>query len=119
VNRILLLVLVFAVFPARLSHAQDRALSAILVELIQAEVRLAPPPAGSGFPSHEAHFLPGEDQILTPYLFNQAIVSQLSTYPVGSPSGGFTYTFDPGLGTYSRSSDTFGPSFAGPRPRGR
>jgi hypothetical protein len=104
--------LALMVFDARLLHAQDRALSEILVELIQADVRLAPPPAGSGFATHEAHFLPGEDQVLTPYLFNQAIVSQLSTYPVGSPAGGFTYTFDPGLGTYSRSSNTFGSSFA-------
>ena len=49
--------------------------------------------------------------MLTPYLFNQAIVSQLSTFPLGTPAGGLTYTFDPGLGTYSRSSTTFGPTF--------
>jgi hypothetical protein len=36
----------------------------------------------------------------------------LSTYPLGSPSGGFTYTIDPALGTVTRSSDSFGPSFA-------
>ena len=36
----------------------------------------------------------------------------LSTYPLGSPSGGFTYTIDPALGTLTRSSDSFGPSFA-------
>jgi hypothetical protein len=112
VIRILCLALAFAILPSRSLHAQDRVLSEILVELIQADVRLASPPAGSGFPTHEAHFLPGLDQVLTPYLFNQAIVSQLSTYPIGSPSGGFTYTFDPALGTYSRSSDTFGASFA-------
>ena len=64
------------------------------------------------FQSHEAHFLPGEDQQLTPFLFNQAIVSQLSTFPLGSSSGGFSYTFDAQMGTYARTSDTFGPSFA-------
>ena len=56
--------------------------------------------------------MPGEDQQLTPFLFNQAIVSQLATYPLGSSSGGFTYTFDSSLGTYARSTNSFGPSFA-------
>jgi hypothetical protein len=105
------LTLSLAVFTPRLLFAQETPLSEILVDLIQADVRLAAPPPGTPFSSHEAHFLPGTDQVLTPYLFNQAIVSQLSTFPLGSSAGGFTYTFDPGLGTYSRSSSTFGPSF--------
>ena len=87
-------------------------LSQILVKLIQSDVRLAGPPPGSTFPSHEAHFLPGEDQRLAPYLFNQSIVSQLSTFPLGSSAGGFSYTFDPTLGTYTRTTNSFGPSFA-------
>ena len=49
-------------------------LSQLLVNLIQAEVRLAPPPPG--FQSHEAHFVPGLDQALAPYLFNQLLVAQ-------------------------------------------
>jgi hypothetical protein len=98
-----------ALLPAG-AAAQDTPLSEILVHLIQSDVRLAPPPPG--FPSHEAHFLPGEDQKLAPYLFNQAIVSQLSSFPVGSSAGGFSYTFDPALGTYARSTNSFGPSFA-------
>jgi hypothetical protein len=110
-TRILLLTLSLAVCPPRPAAAQATPLSEILVDLIQADVRLAAPPPGTPFSSHEAHFLPGTDQVLTPYLFNQAIVSQLSTFPLGTPAGGFTYTFDPGLGTYSRSSNTFGPSF--------
>lgn len=110
-TRILLLTLSLAVCTPRLLFAQATPLSEILVDLIQADVRLAAPPPGTPFSSHEAHFLPGTDQVLTPYLFNQAIVSQLSTFPLGTPAGGFTYTFDPGLGTYSRSSNTFGPSF--------
>ena len=109
--RVLLLTLSLAVCTPRLLLAQETPLSEILVDLIQAEVRLAAPPPGTPFSSHEAHFLPGSDQVLTPYLFNQAIVSQLSSYPLGTSAGGFTYTFDPGLGTYSRSSSTFGPSF--------
>jgi hypothetical protein len=92
--------------------AQEDHLSEILVRLIQSEVRLAGPPPGSVFPSHAAHFLPGEDVQLAPYLFNQAIVSQISTFPIGSSAGGFSFTFDPALGTYTRTTDTFGPSFA-------
>ena len=70
-------------------------------------------PAGSPeFPSHAAHFRPGVDQQQTPQQFNQQIVTLLATLPVGSSSGGFTYTFDPELGTFSRSSDSFGPLFA-------
>jgi hypothetical protein len=47
-----------------------------------------------------------------PSQVNQALLTMLSTYPLGSPSGGFTYTIDPALGTLTRSSDSFGPSFA-------
>jgi hypothetical protein len=110
-TRVILLTVSLALCAPRLLLAQETPLSEILVDLIQADVRLAAPPPGTPFSSHEAHFLPGTDQVLTPYLFNQAIVSQLSTFPLGSSSGGFTYTFDPGLGTYSRNSSTFGPSF--------
>ena len=110
-TRVLFIVLAIALCSSRPLFAQETPLSEILVNLIQADVRLAPPPPNTPFASHEAHFLPGTDQVLTPFLFNQAIVSQLSTYPLGTPAGGFTYTFDPGLGTYSRTSSTFGPSF--------
>ena len=44
--------------------------------------------------------------------FNQAIVSQLSTLPLGSSAGGFTFTFDPNTQTFTRNSDSFGPSLA-------
>ena len=44
-----------------------------------------------------------------PSQVNRALLTMLSTYPLGSPSGGFTYTIDPALGTLTRSSDSFGP----------
>ncbi len=44
--------------------------------------------------------------------FNQAVVSQLSTFPLGSSAGGFTFSFNPATQTFGRSSDSFGPSFA-------
>lgn len=90
--------------------AQDVPLSQLLVNLIQADVRLAPPPPG--FQSHEAHFLPGTNQELAPYLFNQLLVAQLATFPIGSPTGGFAFSFDTATGTFQRATDTFGPAFA-------
>src|SRR5215217_2134722 len=96
------------------AHAQTSSgvpLSQALVKLIQADIFLAPPPAGSTFSSHSAHFVPGNNQQLAPFLFNQSIVSQLSTFPLGSASGGFSYTFDATLGTFTRSTNSFGPTF--------
>ena len=37
---------------------------------------------------------------------------QLSTFPLGSPAGGFTYSFDETLGTFRRTTPSFGPVFA-------
>ena len=58
-TRVLLLSFSLAVCTPRLLFAQETPLSEILVNLIQADVRLAPPPPGTTFSSHEAHFLPG------------------------------------------------------------
>jgi hypothetical protein len=92
--------------------AQGTPLSEILVRLIQSDIRLATPPPGTPFASHDAHFIPGEQEKLAPYLFNQAILSELTTFPLGSSSGGFSYRFDPSLGTLTRSTNSFGPAFA-------
>jgi hypothetical protein len=43
---------------------------------------------------------------------NEQIVTLLATLPVGSSSGWFTYTFNPTLGSFSRSSASFGPLYA-------
>ena len=113
--RVLCLALALAAFQPQSSYAQDAGLSRVLVDLVGNSVLLADLSANAppGSISHVKHFFEASDeQLRAPILFNQAIVSQLSTYPVGSSSGGFTYNFDPGLGTYTRSSNTFGPSFA-------
>jgi hypothetical protein len=62
--------------------------------------------------SHAAHFVSqtAAQDILTQ--LNSSIASQLSTFPLGSSSAGFTYTFDPALGVFNRSTETFGPVFA-------
>ncbi len=90
--------------------AQEQKLSDLLVNLVQADIVLAPPPPN--FQSHEAHFLPGADQQLAPYFFNQQVVTQLATFPIGTSSGGFSFRFDPALGTFQRVSNSFGPTFA-------
>ena len=54
---------------------------------------------------HAAHFgsQPGAQATLTQ--LNRGIASQLATFPLGSSSGGFTYTFDPALGIFVRALD--------------
>jgi hypothetical protein len=50
---------------------------------------------------------------ITPaYLFNRQLGSQLSSFPLGSSAGGFTWTFSPDMGAFRRSSESFGPIFA-------
>jgi hypothetical protein len=93
------------------AHAQLVPLSQLLVDLIQGEIFLAPPPPGP-FTSHEAHFVPGANQELAPALFNQQLIAQIGTFPLGSPSGGFSYEFDSSTGTFRRATESFGPAFA-------
>jgi Putative MetA-pathway of phenol degradation len=86
-------------------------LSEILTNLFGNTIVLAPRSTPE-VPSHAAHFKPSPEQLTTPQQFNQQIVTLLSTFPLGSSSGGFTYTYDPALGTFSRTSESFGPIFA-------
>jgi hypothetical protein len=62
---------------------------------------------------HQAHFVDSSFELrLAGEQINTAILAQLTSYPVGSSSGGFTFTFDPALGVMTRSTDSFGPIFA-------
>ena len=76
-------------------------------ELVINTVGNLPPPTG-----HTAHFVPDFNQLTTPLVINQSIISQLPTFPIGSSSGSLTYSFDAALGAFTRSSESFGPSFA-------
>jgi hypothetical protein len=60
---------------------------------------------------HQAHFTSGDVNPTLALLTNN-IAYQSSTFPLGSSSGGFTFTLDPTLGTLSRSTESFGPLFA-------
>jgi hypothetical protein len=92
---------------------QGTPLATILPELLGNTITLLPSSLPDQ-PNHIAHFRPGADadQLKVPSQVNQALLTTLSTYPLGSPSGGFTYSFDPALGSLTRSSNSFGPSFA-------
>ena len=93
------------------SSAQNTPLAVILPELLGNTITLRPSNLPDQ-PLHVAHFRPGADQLRVPEQVNQALTLLISTYPIGTPAGGFTYLFDPALGTLSRNSDSFGPSFA-------
>lgn len=53
----------------------------------------------------------GQQAVLAVVTFNDRMRGQLANFPLGSSSGGFTYTFDPSSGAYARSSSSFGPAF--------
>ena len=69
--------------------------------VVDSEARL---PDGS---THSAHFNSAFQAEFTQ--FNVAIASQLTGLPIPTPASGFTYTLDPGLGLFTRSTKSFGP----------
>lgn len=78
-------------------------------------VVIARTPGGVGVIAHEPVF--ATDPTITAVTgvisqVSQQIGSQVSNFPLGSSSGGFTYSYDPALGTFNRTTDSFGPAFA-------
>jgi len=63
------------------------------------------------FPSHAAHFRSQAAAQGVLRQLNAGIATQISTFPIGSSSAGFTYTFDEGLGVYNRTTESLGPIF--------
>ena len=61
-------------------------------------------------PTHRAHFDSSFRENFSP--FNGALASQLTSLPLPSTAAGFTYTYDPTLGIYNRSAQSFGPILA-------
>jgi hypothetical protein len=113
VTRTRILTVILCLWPALAApqSAGSSGLSGLLPGLILRDVTL--PSA-----THGAHFSPlSVNDPTNPAVeiveaFNKQLVVQLSTFPLGSSSGGFTYTFDPVVGTFSRASRSFGPAFA-------
>jgi hypothetical protein len=84
----------------------------LLTNFLIVGITLADPPADSIFPTHAAHFISEDSlQFAAIQRFSNEFASQVSAYPLPSPGGGFTYSFDPELGVLSRSSDSFGSVF--------
>jgi hypothetical protein len=101
--------LTLAVGP-RVLEAQT--LARLLPRLLSESVTMPSTAPGVAGNPHEAHFLPDAAQLVAPYALNAAVVSQLATFPIGSSSGGFTYSTDEQTGVPTRSSNNFGPAFA-------
>ncbi len=102
-------VVVAAAFAAPLG-AQSFNLRDLLTEFLREGITLAPPAAP--FPSHEAHFIAADSpQFRAVQQFSGALANELSAFPIASSAGGFTYRFDPALGVFTRSADSFGPVY--------
>ena len=104
------LALLLAAPAARAQEAPD-GLAGLLLRFFSPSnpviLREAPAPF-----SHAAHFVSQPNAQETLRQLNRGIASQISTFPLGSSSAGFTYTFDPELGVFNRSTETFGPVFS-------
>src|SRR5689334_23272490 len=61
-------------------------------------------------PNHAAHFDSDFQANFGP--FNSSLGTQLTSLPLPSPASGFTYSFDPSLGIYTRSAESYGPILA-------
>ena len=109
-TRLLTVALLIAARPVYAQTPPPPPVSEILPKLFGNTIVLTPTGTPE-FPNHSAHFKPGAEQLQTPTRFNEQIVTLLATLPVGSSSGGFTYTFNPTIGSFSRSSDSFGPLY--------
>ncbi len=110
IRRLLTFVLLIATPPVYAQTSPPQPVSQILPNLFGNTIVLTPTGTPE-FPNHSAHFKPGAEQLQTPTRFNEQIVTLLATLPVGSSSGGFTYTFNPTIGSFSRSSESFGPLY--------
>jgi hypothetical protein len=95
------------VLCAQPSRAQDVPLSELLTRFFTPANPLI-----LANPDHAAHFISQTGASETLGLLNKNIAYQLSSFPLGSSSGGFTFELDPTLGTLSRSTESFGPLFA-------
>ena len=96
------------------AQAPDTSLADLLGRMILRDITLANPETSP----HAVHFSPIEKNDLTNpavgivQAFNTQLATQFATFPLGTSTGGFTYTLDESLGTFTRSSGSFGPAFS-------
>jgi hypothetical protein len=92
--------------------AQDAGLAGLLLRFFSPEQPVVlQPNLANPLQSHDAHFRSQTAASGVLRQLNAGIAAQISTFPIGSSSAGFTYTFDEGLGVYNRSTQSFGPIF--------
>lgn len=88
------------------AHGQSPPLAELIPSLFDRTIVLA----ATG---HQAHFLDSSAGLREAgRQINASILSQITTFPVSSSAGGFTFHFDPALGVATRSTESFGPIFA-------
>jgi hypothetical protein len=68
---------------------------------------LGNPTAGDSQPASQAD----EGTIRAVAQFSERFRAQFAAFPLGSSTGGFTFSFDERAGIYSRNTDSFGPAF--------
>lgn len=98
-------------FPA---PARAQTLSQLMLSVFTLQIAAAKTPGGEGIVAHTGTFTQNDTTDLT-VLVQQVsgqIGAQVSNVPLGSSSGGFTYKYDPERGSFTRSTQTFGPAFA-------
>jgi hypothetical protein len=121
----LLAMIAAALLLPRVAHAQssDTGLAHIVENLILTGIRL-PGGVAPGNP-HAGHFTLGDPTfggsqtasqpdvaaIQAVEAFGDRFRNQFANFPLGTSTGGFTFTLDEKTGTYSRGSTSFGPAF--------
>src|SRR5262249_30056124 len=108
-----LVVVSCALFSSATLSAQSLNLRDLLTDFFRNGITLAEPPPGSPFPSHAHHFI-GDASLIPLTELNNQLAAQLSTFPLASSAGGFTYRYDPALGTFTPATHSFGPIYAEP-----
>jgi hypothetical protein len=106
---LLLAVLWSAVRPAE----ADEKLAFIIPRLFSADggLYVETDLAVTGGIPHQAHFASSFQSVFA-RSFNDALGTQLAAVPLPSPASGFTYEFNPAVGVFTRSTESFGPILA-------
>lgn len=103
-----------AVSVALPTAARAQSLSQLMLSQFLQQIATAKTPGGEGIVAHTGTFSQNDLSGVTSLVqqVSAQIGAQVSNVPLGSSSGGFTYTYDVARGTFERSTQTFGPAFA-------
>jgi Putative MetA-pathway of phenol degradation len=116
-------VIIATLVPVAAAAQSDEGIANLLPDLILRGITL--PEAGAPGNPHAGHFtlgnptyggsqagsIPNAAAIGAVEAFNDRLRGQFANFPLGSSAGGFTYTYDEQLGTYTRRTASFGPAF--------